>query len=670
MAEFRSNDENFIRSLTDIILDNLANPDFGVRDLSEKSGISHYSLSRRLHAINRKTINQFIREVRLRKALEMLINEDITASEAAYRTGFGSPVYFNKCFHEFFGYPPGKVNKGAYENIQSEVVDRTISENTLKRKKWNSIIFLPLVIIFISLAGIGAYNIFHRINTDKPDEGRVSIAVMPFRNLSNDTTLNIWQEGFQQDMIATLSDNPELKLRQRELVNILLKTEGVTMSSVISPVVALNVSRKLDAGIFIFGSIQTDGPRLRLDAQLIQTGSGEVMKTFEVNGSSSEKDYFVLIDTLRKKVTDFLLLSRLIRKNPLYGTIHISTSSPEALRCFLNGEKDFDNWKIDAAISWYLKALEADSNYFEPMLRLSSAYGMTGRLEDDLKWVIKYYNKRKQWPEEQQIAASWAYAFSFEPPGEAIKYLIQAEQSNDQDPSISNQIGNAYMAINQYDNAIPEFEKHLKICKKWGRDFLKDNITYFMLGRAYDKTRQIRKEKRLFREAAHYLSENWLTTWKALLSFTEGDTVTANKSIGKYIEAKKRNSASEADICSGVGDIYYQAGLFKKADNYYSRALELDSNNIWRIITLTNFYIDNNIHLEKVSALVDIALKQAGNRCDYYNYLDLKGWSLFKLGNYQDALHIIQDVWNNAPFRLYKYKLHLEEVKKALSTRS
>ena len=76
--------------------------------MQREAGISRYSLAQRLNAINRKTAIQFIREVRLEKALEMLHNESYTAAEVAYKTGFGSPTYFNKCFHEYFAYPPGR----------------------------------------------------------------------------------------------------------------------------------------------------------------------------------------------------------------------------------------------------------------------------------------------------------------------------------------------------------------------------------------------------------------------------------------------------------------------------------------------------------------------------------------------------------------------------------
>ena len=98
-----------VKRLTDIVEANLANENFGVEDLVREIGLSHISLHRKLKTISNQTISQFIREIRLKKAKELLLNDDLTVSEIAYRVGFGSPTYFNNCFHDYYGYPPGEV---------------------------------------------------------------------------------------------------------------------------------------------------------------------------------------------------------------------------------------------------------------------------------------------------------------------------------------------------------------------------------------------------------------------------------------------------------------------------------------------------------------------------------------------------------------------------------
>jgi len=104
-------DKEFIRKLTEITLANLENEAFGGKELSHETAVSVTFLNKRLQFILHKSMSQFIREVRLQRAMEILQQETVTAAEVAYKVGFGSPAYFNTCFSEFFGITPGEVKK-------------------------------------------------------------------------------------------------------------------------------------------------------------------------------------------------------------------------------------------------------------------------------------------------------------------------------------------------------------------------------------------------------------------------------------------------------------------------------------------------------------------------------------------------------------------------------
>ena len=73
MNDLTSMDHTFTRKLTEIILSNLENESFGVKELARETGMSRFNLNRKLQVISRKTINQYIREVRLNRAMEMLL---------------------------------------------------------------------------------------------------------------------------------------------------------------------------------------------------------------------------------------------------------------------------------------------------------------------------------------------------------------------------------------------------------------------------------------------------------------------------------------------------------------------------------------------------------------------------------------------------------------------
>ncbi len=111
MKEEASMDQAFLDKVHEAIEDNLANENFGVEELAHEIGISRIHLHRKLKFLTGQSSSQIIKESRLKKAMDLLQNNVATSSEISYQVGFGSPSYFNTCFREFYGYPPGKVKR-------------------------------------------------------------------------------------------------------------------------------------------------------------------------------------------------------------------------------------------------------------------------------------------------------------------------------------------------------------------------------------------------------------------------------------------------------------------------------------------------------------------------------------------------------------------------------
>jgi len=192
MEETFSIDKAFIKKLTDIVLANLANENFGAEELAKEAGMSRSNLYRRLRSLKGVDISQFIREVRLYRAMQMLENNQGTASEIAFRVGFGSPAYFNRCFHEQYGYTPGEVRKRSTEGLEKNKPDKENNEEGVYKSKKGSKIRLILtsreyIYALITLSGIvtGLFVIYFVIHSITPSPGK-SIVILPFK-CSNDT---------------------------------------------------------------------------------------------------------------------------------------------------------------------------------------------------------------------------------------------------------------------------------------------------------------------------------------------------------------------------------------------------------------------------------------------------------------------------------------------------
>jgi AraC-like DNA-binding protein len=99
-------DEVFLNKVKAVVEKHLGDEDFDVETLSREVGMSRMNVHRKLKALTNQAASQFIRSMRLQRAVELLKQNAGTVAEIAYMVGFGSQAYFTKCFHEQFGCSP------------------------------------------------------------------------------------------------------------------------------------------------------------------------------------------------------------------------------------------------------------------------------------------------------------------------------------------------------------------------------------------------------------------------------------------------------------------------------------------------------------------------------------------------------------------------------------
>jgi ligand-binding sensor domain-containing protein/signal transduction histidine kinase/CheY-like chemotaxis protein len=107
-------DETFVEKLNGVILKYIGDENFSVDQLADILNMSRSSLHRKIKGISHMTPNDYIRLVKLKKAVELLENGSYRVNEICYIVGFSSPSYFSKCFYKQFGVLPkdfGKQNK-------------------------------------------------------------------------------------------------------------------------------------------------------------------------------------------------------------------------------------------------------------------------------------------------------------------------------------------------------------------------------------------------------------------------------------------------------------------------------------------------------------------------------------------------------------------------------
>lgn len=99
-------EKSFLDTLIRHISQNLADEQINAEALAQNVAMSQTQLYRKLKALTGQTVNEFVRNIKLNHAANMLANNGMSVKEVAYMTGFSDRRYFSKCFKEKFGRSP------------------------------------------------------------------------------------------------------------------------------------------------------------------------------------------------------------------------------------------------------------------------------------------------------------------------------------------------------------------------------------------------------------------------------------------------------------------------------------------------------------------------------------------------------------------------------------
>ena len=545
-------------------------------------------------------------------------------------------------------------------------VDLTTHPSKRRLKPSDAIIAVLIVIVVIM-----AYPKLFKQDKFKgirEQDGRISIAVMPFRNLSGDTLYNVWQGGFQNLLITTLSNSEELLIRPYQAIYNVIAGERKISYASLTPSLASEFALKLETRTFIIGNILKAGNKIRVNAQLINAETEEIYKTYQVDGNT-EDDIFAMADSLSGLIKNYLEIKKLVEQydSPVIRE-SFYTNSAEAFQYYIHGYNAFVDLDWQAATEWLSKTIETDSSFISAYVFLSFTYQAMGNDNLAKNWCNKANRQRYELPLLEKLMLDHLNAYYFEPPNEEIKYCKQILEIDELNSTYWFMLGSAYFEQLQYRDAAISWEKALDIHKKWGTSYRNPWIYYFM-GDAYHKVNDHKREKEVYELGLSVFPDHqWIIQNQATCALSQGDTAEANDLLTKYKSIRKNKSQwPESRILSSVGYIYTEANLFDEAEIYCRQALKLDPRNPERMNDLAWFLIDNDIEINEGVDLIEKALEL---KPDNWYYLDTKGWGLYKQGRYKEALKVLNDSWDLRPAYNHEGYQHIQEVEKALASQN
>ena len=527
-------------------------------------------------------------------------------------------------------------------------------------------IFVTLIVV--ALIVIFYPDLFKADREPKTESGKTVVAILPFQNLTNDTVWNVWQDGIQDNLITSLSGFDNLMVRQTESIRSLLKSTNITRYASITPSVAINFSRKLNSKILITGSINKAGGSIRVNAQVIDSETEETLNGFQINGTP--ENILNIIDSLSALIGTTLEITELAKnKTPDWRKL-ASSDSPVAYQYYILGDKAMNEDDYMTAIKFYSLALTADTNFLVAEIKIALAYYNTEMYDEAKKACLQVFEKRDRCPLKQQILINWLHSLLFENPHEQIKYLRQLQSLDDQMVSVYGLLGGVYCTMNDYEKAIPEFQKVIDLYQKW-------NVkppwpgNYSALAFAYYQTGKYRKAEIAQKEDARdFPDDKTVLIQQAWLSWRKGDTVTVNKCVER-LEAQFREESYPESVINGILGYFFSLGKIpEKAELFYRKALSLEPDNPIAMNSLAYVLINNDLNINEGNNLIEKTLVAMP---DQYSFIHTRGWGLYKEGKYQEALSLLQQSWDlRMKQAVYDHEafLHLEAAKKAVANQN
>ena len=185
------------------------------------------------------------------------------------------------------------------------------------------------------------------------------VAVSYFDNTSDLEEYNPLSKGLADMLITDLSNVKSIKIVEREKLESLLKEIKLGESKFMDESTIQKLGEGLGAGYILTGSYLIMGNTMRIDARLVNVGTGEVFMGEEITG---EKDtFFELEKNLVEKLISVLNLS--LSKSEERRLKKVQTKSFDSFNAYSSALVSYDKGEYKESLIYMEKAIEIDEDF-------------------------------------------------------------------------------------------------------------------------------------------------------------------------------------------------------------------------------------------------------------------------------------------------------------------
>lgn len=221
--------------------------------------------------------------------------------------------------------------------------------------------------VLLLAAGLGG---FYRSRSHAgPSEHRIMLAVLPFENLSGDPEQEYFSNGLTEEMITQLGRLEPGRLGVIARTSI-MKYKGARKD-------AGEIGRALGANYILEGSVRREGSRVRIAAQLIETG--DQSHVWAEDYDRELRDILAVQSEVSAAIAQQIQVKLTPEEHARLG--RASAVNPEAYESYLKGRYFWNKRTVEGhkkAIAFFENAVRLDANYAQAYSGLADAYALLG----------------------------------------------------------------------------------------------------------------------------------------------------------------------------------------------------------------------------------------------------------------------------------------------------
>lgn len=248
-------------------------------------------------------------------------------------------------------------------------------QKRLNKKSNQRRFILPIIAVLILVASALFFIYQQSGKTNSALEK--SIAVLPFVDMSKSKDQEYFGDGLAEQIINSLTTVNELKVIGRTS-SFQFKGQNLDLR---------DIGKKLNAGLVLEGSVQQQGGRVRVTAQLIRVSDHSHIWSEQYDRELT--DIFRIQDDIALKITERLKITLSTEEK---DQLVENESDPHTYNLFLKGLHAYREYKFEPAIDFLNQAIRSDSTFALPYAYISLSKA----------WIIVRRNDVKNAPAIQE----------------------------------------------------------------------------------------------------------------------------------------------------------------------------------------------------------------------------------------------------------------------------